>query len=448
LPVGLVVGHLVVGESLAWLGVRVLICYLSITGARKADVALDPGVVFGLRHLSLWHAVWDFRGVITSSPTLEQLSSLCSNCYVYLTPVPCKNDQDGTLYGGTPTPARYSATAPVNFAREFAAYERMRMVPAALRRTTPLLLGPDGATPWRKRQLDAFFHALLLAIMPEEQARAYSVHSFRIYLACALFSLGASSDRILRMLRWASVKSLLVYARPNASDTANWLEAAGSATIHGARTHTLADAAAHGSQLSPALRCASATVSAATAAASAAVAQATAAVRAAALSPAPRRNATPVLATRVPPTPAPPDAGSPAAGQRHHHEVSSEGASLWLRGAPLTPGLASGAQHSALERGAWLTASAPPLPMDDACAWAEALLSVLDVDIATVDRSAVPPTDDDAVLANWHAQMPALERAAAAMDAAGSESAEPAGGSYAPGASDSNASDSPDDGEA
>jgi hypothetical protein len=86
--------------------------------------------------------------------------------------------------------------------------------------------------------------------------------------------------------------------------------------------------------------------------------------------------------------------------------------------------------------------------MDDAGAWAEALLSVLNVDIAKVDRSAVPPTDDDAVLANWHAQMPALERAAAAMDAADSGPADRAGGAYAPGASDSDASDSPDEGEA
>ncbi len=174
LPVGLVVGRLDVEDSLAWQGVRVLICYLATTEARKADVALDPNAIFGMRHLSLWQCVGDFRGVITASPSREQLLSLSINCYVYLTPVPCKNDQEGTLYGGTPTPARYSATAMVNFVREFAAYELMRMVSAERRRFTPMLPGPDGVTPWRKRQLDGFFHALLLSILPAESAKSYS----------------------------------------------------------------------------------------------------------------------------------------------------------------------------------------------------------------------------------------------------------------------------------
>ncbi len=183
LPVGTIVGELIVVDNLAWQGVRVLIACLCITGARKADVALDTNISFGLRRLSMWHAVWSIRGVITASPTREQLLSLCADCYVFLTPVPCKNDQDGTIYGGTPTPARYSATATVNFAREFAHYELTREVPADKRRASPLLLGPDGANPWRKRQLDGFFGKLLLTIMTAAEAKQYSLHSFRIYLA-------------------------------------------------------------------------------------------------------------------------------------------------------------------------------------------------------------------------------------------------------------------------
>ena len=68
--------------------------------------------------------------------------------------------------------------------------------------------------------------------------------------------------------------------------------------------------------------------------------------------------------------------------------------------------------------------------MHDAAAWAEALLSVVGVDISAVDVTAVPPTDDDAVLANWQSQMHALVRTAAAIDA--EDSANP-GSAYAPG---------------
>jgi hypothetical protein len=66
----------------------------------------------------------------------------------------------------------------------------MRGVPAAERRTTPLLLAPAGRV-WRKPHLTRFFQALLLTIMSADAARSYSVHSFRIYLACALHAQGA-----------------------------------------------------------------------------------------------------------------------------------------------------------------------------------------------------------------------------------------------------------------
>jgi hypothetical protein len=412
LPVGLAVGQLTVGPSLAWLGVRVFICYMAITGARKADVALDAGITFGLRHLSLWHAVWDFRGVLTAAPTAAQLDSLDSNCYVYLTPVPCKNDQDGTLYSGTPTPARYSATAPINFAREFAAYERLRMVPAAERRTTPLLLGPDGSTPWRKRQLDTFFHALLRVIMPEAQAKAYSVHSFRIYLACALFAMGATPDRIMRMVRWANIASLLIYARPNAADTADWLEAASRAVIHGARSHTLAsEAAANGQPAQAEPPRGSATPRASPAAAAASVAPALAAAHAAI-----------VAATNAAPSPSPPLRADAAAPQ-----------------AP-PPRAVVTAIH--VTSSSWLVAHAPPRQTADATAWADALCDAASADISKVSVDAVPSTDDDAVLANWHAHMATLERAARAIDDADNDAAD--GRSHTPGEPSDSDNDDPE----
>jgi len=60
--------------------------------------------------------------------------------------------------------------------------------------------------------------------------------------------MGATPDRIMRMLRWANIASLLIYARPNTSDTADWLEAAARANIRGARSHTLSTEAAANAQ--------------------------------------------------------------------------------------------------------------------------------------------------------------------------------------------------------
>ena len=45
---------------------------------------------------------------------------------------------------------------------------------------------------------------LLAAGVAPERARTLSMHSWRIYLACALLAQGASSAQILSMLRWRS----------------------------------------------------------------------------------------------------------------------------------------------------------------------------------------------------------------------------------------------------
>ena len=88
---------------------------------------------------------------------------------------------------------------------------------------------------------------LLAAGVSPEQASTLSMHSWRIYLACALLAAGASTSQILSMLRWRSDEALRLYARLNDSDYATWLDAAADATIDSIRTSnvvTLAEAAA------------------------------------------------------------------------------------------------------------------------------------------------------------------------------------------------------------
>ena len=56
----------------------------------------------------------------------------------------------------------------------------------------------------------------------EEQLQNYSVHSFRIYAACALLAARAPRWLIKRMLRWRGDESLEIYARVNNEDWASW----------------------------------------------------------------------------------------------------------------------------------------------------------------------------------------------------------------------------------
>ena len=58
--------------------------------------------------------------------------------------------------------------------------------------------------------------------MTEESAKAYSVHSFRIFLACALLAAKCPRWLIKRMLRWRGDESLEIYARVNDDEWADW----------------------------------------------------------------------------------------------------------------------------------------------------------------------------------------------------------------------------------
>ena len=49
--------------------------------------------------------------------------------------------------------------------------------------------------------------------MPEAELSNYSVHSFRIFVACALLAAGCPRWLIKRMLRWRGDESLEIYAR-------------------------------------------------------------------------------------------------------------------------------------------------------------------------------------------------------------------------------------------
>ena len=73
------------------------------------------------------------------------------------------------------------------------------------------------------------------------------MHSFRIYLACALLEAGASSGTIQCMLRWRSDDALRIYARINDYKYADMLDKAAGSSISSIRTTTAATVAAEGS---------------------------------------------------------------------------------------------------------------------------------------------------------------------------------------------------------
>ena len=74
-------------------------------------------------------------------------------------------------------------------------------------------------------QLDDALKLLLVegGGVSEEDLDNYSVHSFRIFVACALLAANAPRWLIKRMLRWRGDESLEVYSRVNDDEWSSWI---------------------------------------------------------------------------------------------------------------------------------------------------------------------------------------------------------------------------------
>ena len=107
------------------------------------------------------------------------------------------------------------------------------------RESAPLFITHDGSA-WRHGDLAHIFQALIVAVRGLERAKSVSMHSWRVYLACALLSQGASFATIQAMLRWRSEDALRIYARMNDFKYADWLTSAQGAVISSVRTTTSA----------------------------------------------------------------------------------------------------------------------------------------------------------------------------------------------------------------
>ena len=158
---------------------------------------------------------------------------------VHIIPPPSKADQDGRKWAASQVVSRFNPNDPLNLFCELAEYEVRRAIDGAeVRQLAPLLLARDGQS-WRKPALDAFFALLIAAIVGPDAAKRYSVHSYRIYLACALRAAGAGKELIMEMLRWSSEDALKLYARINSEEDAALRDAAAVAVIDSVRSGTL-----------------------------------------------------------------------------------------------------------------------------------------------------------------------------------------------------------------
>ena len=97
---------------------------------------------------------------------------------------------------------------------------------------TPLF-GPAVGEEFTHAELDAALELMLVAgaNVPEDELHKYSVHSFRIYVACALLAADCPRWMIKRLLRWRGDESLEIYARVNDNEWATWIQKSMSVSV-------------------------------------------------------------------------------------------------------------------------------------------------------------------------------------------------------------------------
>jgi len=134
----------------------------------------------------------------------------------------------------------FDPSAAINAARMLAQWELKAAVPPDRRHSTPLFCGEGGVgTPLRAAALDDVFHRLLAAVVGPEQAKLYSVHSFRSFLCSSLMAAGCTDAQIQAAVRWASEDALKIYKVTNREAYGDWLVRAERAKLTGERATTL-----------------------------------------------------------------------------------------------------------------------------------------------------------------------------------------------------------------
>ena len=220
-------------SSYYWRAVKACFATLAEEGSRKDEVAKEnASTPFRKGRFTFESLVWKIDGREVHNPTEVQLRTMQVGDGVWLRHGVAKNDPFGAYFGATPSFLAYRPDSERCACRELAQLEIAAAVPPAERSATPLF-GPTPGEEFTHAQLDAAFELLLVegAGVAEADMHKYSVHSFRIFVACALLAAKAPRWLIKRMLRWRGDESLDTYARVNDDEWASWINKTLSASV-------------------------------------------------------------------------------------------------------------------------------------------------------------------------------------------------------------------------
>jgi hypothetical protein len=217
------------------------------TGHRLGEIVWHPsGEINYLTRKSV--SISKANGRKVSQPTSADWRQLQPGDSVLLAPCASKSDQFGEEHCPFPSILPCGAN-PNSAAHAIRDIELESPCAAGDRHRTPLFADANGA-PFTYAVLHAELRKLLAALFGSNRASAYSWHSFRIGLACALHASDCPDPVIQLICRWASPASLKVYRQMGIEKNIYWTEKAQHAVFDATRVNNLPaldndDATAH-----------------------------------------------------------------------------------------------------------------------------------------------------------------------------------------------------------
>lgn len=181
-------------------------------------------------------AFWFINGSLYHWPSSALLRTMKLGDRVCLIPPCSKSDRWAMHWGALPIWLPWE-NDPLNACYWLSLVEEHYPVHPSDGATTPLFRQDDGSF-FKQSTLDGRLKHCLLRICPDSVG-LYSMHSFRIWLACALLAVGASESLIQALVRWQTLESLHIYARLNAATYGSWILKASKADISSIQAHNL-----------------------------------------------------------------------------------------------------------------------------------------------------------------------------------------------------------------
>ena len=211
-PDGITVGRVVVSWTCrAFLVFWALLCTLRHAGARKADLLPVIASEFCGRDPARSNFQFIIGGQLYADPSPELLRSVKPGDSVRVRPPPSKADPWALTFGNALIYLPYVDDI-TNAARAIVNMELAAPCRGAARHAEPAFSVEDGVS-LDHGLADNVFDKNTTAALGAEVAATVSLHSGRVWLACALLAKRKCDGTIQAMQRWKSVESIKVYAK-------------------------------------------------------------------------------------------------------------------------------------------------------------------------------------------------------------------------------------------